>query len=191
MYIACGLGNKGFEYKKTRHNIGFRVIDKLSNNLGIPLEEKIPGCLVASKDDLIIAKPQTFMNLSGDFVLLLVKNFGVPAQNLIIVHDDMDLEFGYLKIRQNGGDGGHKGVRSVIESLKTKDFIRLKIGIGRPKMVPPEEYVLSNFSSEEEELLPEIIERAASAIVTIAKEGVEKAMSIYNRRKKGWPFLAE
>lgn len=182
MYLVCGLGNKGPLFERTRHNTGYLVIEKLSEKFRVPLKGNISDCLLGLSHNMILAKPQTFVNLSGTVVLFLVKKFMIPLENLIIVHDDMDLEFGNIKIKWNGGDGGHRGVRSVIESLGSKDFLRLKIGIGRPKNEAPEEYVLSRFTEEEEKILPEIVERSVYAIETIVKEGKEKAMSIYNRK---------
>ncbi len=185
MYLICGLGNKGAQFEKTRHNIGFRVIEKLSERLKIPLDKKAGECLIGSSTTLILAKPQTFMNISGRVILFLVQKFMISQENLVIVHDDMDLNFGEVKIKWNGGDGGHRGVRSIIESLESRNFLRVKIGIGRPHYLPADEYVLSEFTEEEEKKLPEIVERAALAIETIVNEGKEKAMTIFNRRTKG------
>ncbi|MCX7857455.1 MAG: aminoacyl-tRNA hydrolase [Deltaproteobacteria bacterium] len=182
MYFICGLGNKGLAYKNTRHNAGYLVVERLSSRLGLPLCQKIHGSIIGLSDNILLAKPQTFMNLSGKMVQILMKEFNIESEHLIIVHDDMDLEFGELKIKWNGGDGGHRGVRSVIEHIGTRDFFRLKVGIGRPKSENAEDYVLSPFTEEEKNLLPEIIDRAAQAIETLIREGKHKAMSLYNRK---------
>jgi PTH1 family peptidyl-tRNA hydrolase len=182
VYLVCGLGNKGYQYRKTRHNTGYLVIEKLSQRLNIPLSKRIHGCPVGVSENVVIAKTWTFMNISGKHVLLLLREFEISPEKLVIVHDDMDLEFGNIKIKWDGGDGGHKGVRSVIESLGTNEFIRLKVGIGRPKDESLEEYVLSPFTEEEGKRLNEVVDRAVDALDTLIREGKEKAMSLYNRR---------
>lgn len=182
MHLLCGLGNKGSEYTFTRHNIGYLVIDRFSERFKIPLKKKDSGCRIGSKDDLILAKPDTYMNLSGSPVAKLARKFTVPPEAIIIVHDDLDMDFGRMKIRLGGRDGGHKGVRSVIESLGTQDFYRLKIGIGRNPAMPAEEYVLSRFEYERQQELAEVIDVACEALDVFVTEGGSKAMSIYNKR---------
>ncbi len=182
MHLLCGLGNKGSEYTFTRHNVGYLVIDRFSERFKIPLKKKDSGCRIGSKDDLILAKPDTYMNLSGSPVAKLARKFAVPPEAIIIVHDDLDMDFGRMKIRLGGRDGGHKGVRSIIESLQTQDFYRLKIGIGRNPAMPAEEYVLSRFEYERQKELAEIIDVACEALDVFVTEGGSKAMSIYNKR---------
>lgn len=182
MHLLCGLGNKGSEYTFTRHNIGYLVIDRFSERFKIPLKKKDSGCRIGLKDDLILAKPDTFMNLSGGPVTKLVRKFSVMPGSIVIIHDDLDMEFGKMKIRLGGRDGGHKGVRSIIESLGTQDFYRLKIGIGRNPAMPAEEYVLSRFEYERQHELAEIVDVACEALDVFVREGGPKAMSIYNKR---------
>lgn len=182
MHLLCGLGNKGSEYTFTRHNIGYLVLDRFSERFKIPLKKKDSGCRIGLKDDLILAKPDTYMNLSGGPLAKLVHKFFVPPVSIIVIHDDLDMDFGKMKIRLGGRDGGHKGVRSIIESLETQDFYRLKIGIGRNPAIPAEEYVLSRFEYEKQQELAEIIDVACEALSVFVNEGGAKAMSIYNKR---------
>ncbi len=182
MHLLCGLGNKGSEYTFTRHNIGYLVIDRYSELFNIPVKKKDSGCRIGSKNDLILAKPDTYMNLSGSPVAKLVQKFSVSADSIIVIHDDLDMDFGKLRIRLGGRDGGHKGVRSIIESLGTQDFYRLKIGIGRNPAMPAEEYVLSRFEYERQRELAEAIDIACEALHVFVSEGGQKAMSIYNKR---------
>ncbi|HOJ71228.1 MAG TPA: aminoacyl-tRNA hydrolase [Syntrophorhabdaceae bacterium] len=184
MFLICGLGNKGHKYVSTRHNMGYLAVDRFSHRYSIPLDKKICNSTVGIKEDLIIAKPDTYMNISGATVLSLAKRFNIKTEELIIIHDDMDMEFGRIKIRWDGKDGGHRGVRSIIDALETKDFFRLKIGIGRDPVMDPVEYVLSNFRKDETEALHETLDIAAEALYTFVYEGKEKAMSIYNKRQK-------
>lgn len=182
MHLLCGLGNKGSDYSFTRHNIGYLVIERFSERFKIPVTKKDSGCRIGLKEDLILAKPDTYMNLSGGPVARLVGKFKVSPDHVIIVHDDLDMDFGKMRIRLGGRDGGHKGVRSVIENLGTADFYRLKIGIGRHPGIPAEEYVLSRFPREETEGLGEIIDVACDALKVFVFEGGSKAMSLFNRR---------
>ncbi len=152
MILIVGLGNPGQKFQKTRHNIGFRVVDELAEN---------------KTGQFMIAKPQTFMNESGRAVKKLVAKFKIPTANLWVVHDDIDLPLGKFKISQGRGSAGHKGVQSIINELKTKDFNRVRIGIcpktGKPKTV--EKFVLQNFTKEEETVLKEVIEEVVEEVV--------------------------
>lgn len=180
MRLIVGLGNYGQEYTFTRHNMGFLVVDRLSEKYDIAFDRDVAACRVAMKDDVILAKPMSYMNTSGGPVKRLLSRLSLPAEDLILVHDDMDMEFGRIKIKWDGGDGGHKGVRSVVEGLGTKDFLRMKVGVGRDPSQPPEIFLLSPFSSWEKERLADILDRAAEAVATILKYGKEKAMSLIN-----------
>lgn len=189
MFIIAGLGNPGQRFENTRHNIGFKVIKELSLRYSIPLKNKdiyIVGEGVIGDKDVILLKPLTFMNKSGLAVKKLSQKLKILdiADRLIVIHDDLDIEVGNLKIKKGGSSGGHKGVESIINEIGMKDFIRVKIGIGRPTDIPVEEYVLSNFKSSEKKLISDVIIKAAEAVVTIITEGLEKAMTIYNRRLK-------
>ena len=181
MFLLCGLGNKGSEYAFTRHNAGYLVIDRFSERFRIPLRKRLSNCKVGESDQVIVAKPNTYMNLSGGPVASLVQRMSISLEALIIVHDDVDMDFGRIRIRWNGRDGGHKGVRSVASTLQSPHFFRMKIGIGRNPAIPTDEYVLSRFTGEEAEELADILDRAVDALHTFVYEGKEKAMSMYNR----------
>jgi len=181
LFLLCGLGNKGSEYAFTRHNIGYLVIDRFSERFHISVEKRLCSCKVGESAEIVLAKPNTYMNLSGGPVAALMRRTSIPADCLILIHDDLDMDFGRIRIRWDGRDGGHKGVRSVADALRSPLFYRMKIGIGRNPAIPPEEYVLSKFSPEETEDLADIIERAVDALHTFIFEGKEKAMSMFNR----------
>lgn len=182
MFLLCGLGNKGSEYQYTRHNIGYLVIDRFSEKFRIPIKRKVCGCRVGMNENVLLAKPDTFMNISGAPVSSLAGKMGVKPEDLIIIHDDLDMEFGKIRIKQNGGDGGHRGVRSVADALQSKLFYRVKIGIGRNPLMEPEDYVLSRFKEDETEILVESLDTAADAIHTFIFESKEKAMSMFNKK---------
>ena len=181
MFLLCGLGNKGAGYKYTRHNIGYLVVDRYADRFGISVNKKASKCIVGETGDFILAKPDTYMNLSGGPVASLVRKQKIPLDNLVLIHDDLDMDFGRIKIRWNGSDGGHKGVRSVIELLGSPLFHRLKIGIGRDPVLSPEEYVLIRFRKDELEPLSEILDTAVDALHALVTDGPAKAMSMYNR----------
>ncbi len=182
MFLLCGLGNKGFEYSYTRHNIGYLVIDRYSEKYNIPITKKRHGCKTGTGDGIILAKPDTYMNLSGAPVSSIIRNMGVSLDNFILIHDDLDMDFGRIKIKWDGGHGGHNGVRSVIDALQSNLFHRIKIGIGRDPSVIPEDYVLSRFKKEDAKILDESLETAAEALHVFVCEGKSKAMSMYNNR---------
>jgi PTH1 family peptidyl-tRNA hydrolase len=184
LFLICGLGNKGAAYRDTRHNVGYLVLDRFSALRSIPFSRKIAGCAVGEGDGVILAKPDTFMNLSGGPVSALMRKKGVAPDHLLVVHDDLDMELARVRIRWDGGDGGHKGVRSIAEALGTNLFYRIKIGIGRDPAMTPEDYVLSRFKPDERVAISEGVERAAEAIGVFLADGVEKAMSRFNSGKE-------
>ena len=184
-FLIVGLGNPGREYKDNRHNVGFMLIDRLSVRLNANLSRVQAKALVGSVnfkgDKLILAKPQTYMNLSGQSIQSLARFYKLPLENMLVAHDDLDLPFGTLRIRPGGGPGGQKGVASAIERLGTKDFRRLRIGIGRPPgRMDPAAYVLQNFSQGDMTLLSEILDRAAEAVLTFVSEGLNASMNKFN-----------
>jgi len=154
MKIITGLGNPGKEYQSTRHNVGFMVIDLLVKELGITDKwQKKFNALFLKSDDLVLLKPQTYMNLSGRAVRKAMDFYKVSAEDILIIHDDIDLQEGILKQKNSGGDGGNRGIRSIIEHLGTKDFSRIKIGIGHPgNKDKVSDYVLSKFEPKQETL---------------------------------------
>jgi len=184
-FIIVGLGNPGREYRDNRHNVGFMLIDRLSVRLNARLSRVQAKALVGSVnyegDKLILAKPQTYMNLSGQSIQGLARFYKLPLENMIVAHDDMDLPFGTIRIRPGGGPGGQKGVASAIERLGTKDFRRLRIGIGRPPgRMDPSAYVLQDFAQGDLTLLSEILDHAADAVLTFVSEGLDAAMNKFN-----------
>jgi PTH1 family peptidyl-tRNA hydrolase len=189
LWIIAGLGNPGAKYSGTRHNIGFKVIDRIAEQYDISLEEKdvyISGKGVLEGQKAVLLKPLTFMNRSGIAIKKILKKTNVflddPAAGLIIIHDDLDMDAGIVKIRKNGSSGGHRGIESIIREIGTKDFIRVKIGIGRDRDIPVENYVLSNFRQSEKTVIKDAIINAADAVAVIISEGVDKAMNRYNRK---------
>jgi len=185
MWLIIGLGNPGKEYQLTRHNIGFRVVDLLARERGIQFRRRRGEAQVGEgrvgREKVILAKPLTYMNQSGVAVKKLIMASGIPLDHIMVVHDDLDLACGRMKIKEKGGHGGHKGVQSIMEELGSADFLRVKIGIGKPPS--PEEgadYVLSRFSRDESSLVKEGMEQAAEAIETMISSGKEKAMNKYN-----------
>lgn len=184
-YLVVGLGNPGREYRETRHNIGFMLVDQLCKELGVTIGKVQSKALTASGKHaghrVILAKPQTYMNLSGQSVSGLARFYKVPAENIIVAHDDLDLPLGTLRIRGSGGSAGQKGVASTIEQLGTQDFPRMRLGIGRPPgQMDAAAYVLQNFHSKEKEVLALVLDRAVRACLTLIESGLDAAMNQYN-----------
>jgi PTH1 family peptidyl-tRNA hydrolase len=184
-YLIVGLGNPGREYRKTRHNIGFMLLDRLTVKLNAHFTRLQSKALVGSANyqerKVILAKPQTFMNLSGQSVQGLMHFHKLPLENLLIAHDDLDLPIGTIRIRPDGGSAGQKGMVSTIERLGTDEFPRLRLGIGRPpgQMQAPD-YVLQDFSDAEMTVISETLDRAVEAALTWVTDGLEAAMNMYN-----------
>lgn len=184
-YLLIGLGNPGREYKDTRHNIGFMLMDHIAVRLdarGMKLQSKaIVISALYEERKIILAKPQTYMNLSGQSVQGLLHFYKIPFENLLVAHDDLDLPFGAIRIRPTGGPGGQRGMASTIENLGTKDFPRLRLGIGRPPgRMDAKDYVLQDFSKDDMKLLPEVLSRGADAALTFVTHGLNKAMNQFN-----------
>jgi PTH1 family peptidyl-tRNA hydrolase len=184
--LIAGLGNPGPKYAANRHNVGFRCVERLGIALGLTFDKDQKQARVALGDfdgrRVVLAKPQTFMNESGRAIVPLTRFYKVQLECLLVVYDDLDLPLGTVRLRPEGGSGGHKGIRSIIEHLGTRDFPRLRIGIGRPPgRMDPAAYVLQDFSADEESLLEETLERAVAAIETWLRQGIEVAMDRYNR----------
>lgn len=187
-YLIVGLGNPGRDYRENRHNIGFMLIDRLAIRLDAKMTRLQSKALVGStrynEAKVILAKPQTFMNLSGQSVQGLARFYKLPHSNLLIAHDDLDLPFGTIRLRPGGGAGGQKGIKSTIERLGTPDFPRLRLGIGRPLgRMDPAAYVLQNFPKGDEMLLSETLDRAADAAFKFIDEGIDEAMNEFNGNK--------
>lgn len=184
-WLLAGLGNPGARYAFTRHNIGFMMADVLSARLGIPITQTSfqsrHGRGVFAGNGIVIAEPQTFMNRSGEAVSAILDYMGSDA-NLVVMHDDLDMETGRIKIRRGGSGGGHRGVENIIFHLHTTDFIRVKVGIGRKKGVPVEHYVLTTFDRDERAIIESAVVTASDAVETIIREGVDAAMNRYNAK---------
>lgn len=184
-YLLIGLGNPGREYQHNRHNFGFMLIDRIAvclNARGLKVQAKAIVTIAAYEDRrLILAKPQTYMNLSGQSIQGLAHFYKLPLENMLVAHDDLDLPYGTIRLRPGGGPGGQRGVASTIERLGTKDFARLRLGIGRPPgRMDPAAYVLQDFSRDEEKLLSEILDRASDAVLEFVKNGLNAAMNKFN-----------
>ena len=185
-----GLGNPGLKYEFTRHNIGFRIVDSLAQDIEIEFKKvKSYYSLISrgmiNNHKVILVKPQTFMNLSGRAVSKVVSYYKISLRDLLIVYDDLNLELGQVRIRKKGSAGGHKGIKSIMQYLDSEEIPRLRIGIGNPSVnfnFDYVSYVLSNFNNEEKDKIGEVIQLSTDAIKTVIEDGLEKAMRKYNRK---------
>ncbi len=185
MKLIVGLGNIGQKYTFTRHNVGFMLADSIALNNGLTFRENSRlKCFMTNLrngvDDYLIIKPTTFMNLSGEAVRTVVDYYKIPIEDVLIVYDDLSLELGKIRFRSNGSDGGHNGIKSIIQHLGTKDIARLKIGIGPQPSIPSEVFVLQNFTKEELEILKETLSRSKDGINCFFKEGIAVAQNKFN-----------
>jgi peptidyl-tRNA hydrolase, PTH1 family len=186
LHLVAGLGNPGPEYEMTRHNAGFMVIDRLSATFNVQVQRRkfdvLYGRGVIAGVDVLLAKPQTFMNRSGPPLRALADYFRIQRKEMVVIHDDIDLAFQRLKIKEKGGDGGHKGIRSIIDAFGGGEFARLRIGVGRSAgEAGVVDYVLGEFDREQKTVLGELLHRASEAIVTILSEGTKDGMNKYNQ----------
>jgi peptidyl-tRNA hydrolase, PTH1 family len=184
-YLLIGLGNPGREYRDSRHNVGFMLVDRIAIRLGargMKVQSKAIVTTAMHEDrKLILAKPQTYMNLSGQSVQGLIHFYKLPLANVLIAYDDLDIPFGTIRIRPGGGPGGQRGMASTIQHIGTNDFPRLRIGIGRPPgKMDPAAYILQDFTRGEMKILSEILDRAADAALEFVVNGLDKAMNKYN-----------
>ncbi|GBE06570.1 MAG TPA: aminoacyl-tRNA hydrolase [Nitrospirae bacterium] len=184
MWLIVGLGNPGRKYAKTRHNLGFMVIDALSSKLSISLENRsknlVCGRGAADDEEITLIKPLTFMNRSGSAVREAVRKHKYNHK-LLVIYDDIDLSPGVLRIKRNGSAGGHRGVESVIESLGSKNFPRVKIGIGKSDEIPAEDYVLGKFKKNELSQIKKAVDRAAEAVLMIIAEGISPVQNRFHK----------
>ena len=180
MILIIGLGNPGKKFENTRHNVGFMAIDKFAGKNDFPDFEldKKPNALISEKEETTLVKPQTFMNDSGKAVQTILKNN--PAESLIVIHDDIDLPVGKIKIIKERGSAGHKGVESIIKNIGNDGLIRIRIGIGSQKDVKAMKVVLKKFSADELKKINQTLEKVADALSIVIKEGLEKAMNEFN-----------
>jgi PTH1 family peptidyl-tRNA hydrolase len=181
--LVVGLGNPGPAYERTRHNVGFLVADSLAQRVGgrFTTHKKSGADLLQARLDgrqVLIAKPQSYMNLSGRSVAALARFFSVPPTEVVVIHDELDIPFGEIRLKRGGGEGGHNGLRSVSGALTSKDYLRTRIGIGRPPgRQDPADYVLKPFSSVERKELPTVVEQAADAVELLLRVGLEAAQN--------------
>jgi PTH1 family peptidyl-tRNA hydrolase len=184
-YLITGLGNPGKEYRDTRHNSGFMLLDRLAEKLSVTFSRVEMKALVTKStymgQRLILAKPQTYMNLSGQAVNSLLRFYKVPLDNLLVVYDDVDLPLGTIRLRPAGGSAGQKGMISIIERLGTEEFPRMRLGVGRPPgRMDSASYVLQNFTKDEKELFLPTLDRSVQAVFLFITQGIEAAMNQYN-----------
>jgi len=182
--LIVGLGNPGRKYAGNRHNVGFQCLDRLAEAWGLSFGRRKHKALLAQGQiaglKVILAKPQTFMNLTGEAVERLARFYKVPPESILVIYDDLDLPVGRIRLRPEGGSGGHKGMKSIIEHLGTNGFLRLRVGIGRPPHGDPVDYVLNDFAPDEGLVIEEAYERAVSAVELWLAEGIVAAMNRYN-----------
>ena len=184
-FLIIGLGNPGREYRDTRHNAGFMVVDRLCEAFNIRLARLQSKALIGTgtweTKKIVLAKPQTFMNLSGQCVGSLMRFYKTPLEQVLVIHDDLDLPVGTLRIRPGGGSAGQRGLASIIQQLGTQEFPRLRIGIGRPPgQMDPAAYVLERFTSSDKILIPLLLDRAVDAMKDFLQFGLDHAMNTYN-----------
>lgn len=186
MRVVVGLGNPGPEYKKTRHNVGFWVVDLLAERWSTKLSRRVFQALVGDAqwrgEKVLLVQPQTYMNRSGEAVAKICDFYHLDLANLVVIHDDLDLPLGRLRIKRGGGGaGGNRGIVSIIAALGSKDFVRVKIGTGRPQGGgDPARFLLQPFTPQEEAFILPAVDRAASAVEVIFSEGVDKAMMLFH-----------
>jgi PTH1 family peptidyl-tRNA hydrolase len=184
--LIVGLGNPGKKYQHTRHNLGFLVIDRLARQNHIAVTKKLCGALIgewgANGENVILAKPQTFMNRSGTAVKEVLREYRGGSADLLVIYDDLDLPFGRIRIRTHGGAGGHRGIASIMENLAGAPFCRIRVGVGRPPgAMDAADFVLESFNAGEVGELSEILDRAAASVDCLLRDGVRRAMELYNR----------
>ncbi|MBN1383609.1 MAG: aminoacyl-tRNA hydrolase [Elusimicrobia bacterium] len=197
MKLIIGLGNPGRKYSRTRHNIGFAIVDNFADRKSLKWKNYKDKADIVPSDNFLLIKPALFMNNSGSAVKPLIKKYlpdsaswrtgqaGNPdPEDIIVIHDDMDIEFGCIRLKRNGSSGGHNGVQSIIETLGTDNFSRLRIGIGRPpEFMDPVDFVLSDFNNREKKELKTIITKTEDVISFFLESGLQKAMNIFNKRE--------
>jgi len=183
MWGIAGLGNPGEKYCRTRHNIGFMVLEEFSRRHSIALKARTGYRIGKGSIDactILLIEPLLYMNMSGTVIKRVLLRFPVHPEHLIIIHDDLDIQLGKLKIKKHGSSGGHKGIESIIQHIGSREFIRLKVGIGRHEGITAEDYVLSRFKRHELPIMKEMIHVASGAVYSIVTEGVDRAMNRFN-----------
>ncbi len=185
-YLIVGLGNPGKQYVHTRHNIGFLAIDILSQHYHIPVDKEYKNSLIGitknNRKKIILMKPLTYMNLSGEMVQKVMATHKIPLSHLVVIYDDIDFALGKLKIKKNGSSGGHKGVQSIIDSLQNNNFIRIRMGIHSENRqdLPLDKFVLSNFTKEEQKIVLSLLKQVPDIIDIMINQSIDKAMNEFN-----------
>lgn len=182
MRLIVGLGNPGKQYEKTRHNIGFRILKSFAKRKGLTPWVRKGNSKLIIQPDLALLLPYTFMNRSGVAVRYWALKLGVSSSEILVIHDDVDIEFGEIRFKSGGSSGGHKGLNSIISETRNQNFSRLRFGIGKDPDLPTEEYVLQDFSPEEESRLPVLLENAIIGLDIWLEEGIEACMNQFNRK---------
>ena len=185
MYLIVGLGNPEEDYSKTRHNMGFNVVNKIAKKYGIEINKKkfdsLYGEGMIENEKVILLKPQTYMNLSGKAIIQVVNFYKIPLENICVIYDDMDIEKGQIKIRKKGGAGSHNGMKSVVAELNSEAFARIRVGIGNPKFKDDSiNYVIGAIPEEEVKVLDEGTTKAAEAMIALLKDGIDNAMNKFH-----------
>lgn len=185
MKLIVGLGNYGEQYEQTRHNVGFSVIDKIAQKINVTLSKNNFNGVFYMNQDFILAKPYTYMNLSGNFVKQIVNFYKIYVEDIIVIYDDLDTPLGQAKMKTIGGSGGHKGMNDIIQKLDTENIHRLKIGIGRPKnKIDISTFVLSKFDKKEEEIINLVIDKSADAVISSIYNGFRNVMNNFSYKGK-------
>lgn len=184
MKLIVGLGNPGKEYENTRHNIGFKVLDEIAKELNVECNQKKFSALIVQVtvqgEKVILMKPQTFMNCSGEAVIKAMNFYQIPVEDLIVIHDDLDLPVGKLRIRKSGSSGGQKGMKNIMDHVHSQDITRLRLGIDKSPIIPVVDYVLGKFSKDESELVQKCIVRAKEAAIALVHHELGDVMTRYN-----------
>lgn len=185
MKLIIGLGNVGAKYTFTRHNVGFMLVDKIAMNNNADFRENSKLKSLITKiykdgEEYMIVKPTTYMNLSGEAMRAVIDYYKIDSKDMMIVYDDISLDLGRVRFRASGSDGGHNGIKSVIKHLGSKDFLRLKIGIGPQPPIPSESFVLQNFDNASLEILKEVLQKSEEAVFYCFQNGIEKTQNRYN-----------
>ena len=184
MKMIVGLGNPGKQYERTRHNSGFMAIDKVAEKLNLNIDKKEFAALTAKNNQVILVKPQTYMNNSGEAVSQIMKYYHIDINDLLIIYDDLDLKYGQLRLRLKGSSGGHNGIKSIINYIHSENFKRIRIGIEKNPLIETADYVLGKVEQDKQQLFDDSIEKASQAAIEFITDEFEKIMNKYNKGDK-------
>ena len=184
MKMIVGLGNPGKQYERTRHNSGFMAVDKVAEKLNLNIDKKEFAALTAKNNQVILVKPQTYMNNSGEAVSQIMKYYHIDINDLLIIYDDLDLKYGQLRLRLKGSSGGHNGIKSIINYIHSENFKRIRIGIEKNPLIETAEYVLGKVEKDKQQLFDDSIEKASQAAIEFITDEFEKIMNKYNKGDK-------